>query len=503
MQRARILACFAIASACYTRPSLGDESDTDADTGATMGSESTLTTTDTAPTTTNAMTSVTGDTSPPTTTASSATEATTEPDSTGNTEVGPQIVLSIPSDGDLAAPLDPYFFIYFDRVVGANDAVGKISVAQDGGTPAVISPMPCPPDADPTCIAGLFPESFSDPMTGRLPANTSHTITVAADFPDPDGLVNTMDQTVGFTTFDFTSDFFDDTANISDEIGGIAYDAGAQALFIVGLPPSGGDAIVRRIPIPGGVPGAASTVASPLSMGGGPYAYGIDAIGGQLYVAMSYSGDVRRYSNLSSATLDGTEAVLGPSTGLAAPDDTLLQVQSVAVAGGNTLFARGYFLATDPGYSIFARNGGGTFSILGQLRLVRQQHHRRHRRRQRDALRRELARHLQVPRGRRHVARIDLARVRALLRRSAHRRQRSPLRRQRLRRVRVRRRERRPSARHVARRARSLAHRIARGRRHRVRLLPALPRRRDHRRAADRALIAKNNSKSSGLVRPR
>ncbi|HWB81106.1 MAG TPA: hypothetical protein VG755_39355, partial [Nannocystaceae bacterium] len=363
MHRARVLACFAITTACYTRPSLGDDTDGEDTTGTMSVGESTLTTSDTTPTTTGAMTSVTGDTSPPTTTASSDTEATTEPDSTGNTELGPQIVMSIPADGDLAAGLDPYFFIYFDRVVGVNDAVGKITVAQDGGTPAVVSPMQCPPDADPTCIAGLFPESFSDPATGRLPANTSHTVTVAADFPDPDGLVNTMDQTVAFTTFDFTADFFDDTANISDEIGGIAYDEGSQSLFIVGLPPSGGDAIVRRIPIPGGVPGAATTVASPSSMGGGPYAYGIDAIGGELYVAMSYSGDVRRYSNLGAATLDATEVVVGPNTGLAAPDDTLLQVQSVTVAGGNTLFARGYFLATDPGYSIFARNGGGTFSI--------------------------------------------------------------------------------------------------------------------------------------------
>src|SRR5689334_16423320 len=130
MQRARILACLAIASACYTRPSLGDDTDTDVDGSGTMGSESTLTTSDTAPTTTTAMTSVTGDTSPPTTTASSDTEATTEPDSTGNTELGPQIVMSTPSDGDLAASLDPYFFIYFDRVVGVNDAVGKITVAQ-------------------------------------------------------------------------------------------------------------------------------------------------------------------------------------------------------------------------------------------------------------------------------------------------------------------------------------------------------------------------------------
>jgi hypothetical protein len=276
--------------------------------------------------------------------------------------------MSVPADGDLAAPLDPYFFVYFDRVVGVNDAVGKISVAQNGGMPAVISPMPCPPDADPTCIAGLYPESFSDPMTGRLPANTAHTITVAADFPDPDGMVNTMDQTVAFTTFDFTANFFDDTANITDEIGGIAYDEGSQALFIVGLPAGGGDAIVRRIPIPGGVAGAATTVATPLSMGGGPYAYGVDAIGGQLYVSMSYSGDVRRYSNLSAASLNATEVIFGPSTGLAAPDDTLLQVQSVAIAGGLTLFGRGlfgrgYFLATDPGYELLARNAGGTFSI--------------------------------------------------------------------------------------------------------------------------------------------
>jgi hypothetical protein len=247
--------------------------------------------------------------------------------------------------------------------VSPNDAVGKITVSQGGGEPQFVSPQPCPPDADPTCIAAIMPKEFADPNTGRLPANTEHTITVAADFPDPDGLVNTMDQSVVFTTFDYTPDFFDDSDAIAAELGGLAYDPGSESLFVVGLDNQGGDPLVRRIPIPDGIPGAASTAATPVPDGGGPYAYGIDAFGGNLYVSMSYSADVRRYSNLANLNLNPSELVIGPNTSLPEPNDTLLQVQSVGVVGNDLYLSRGYFLATDPAVEILRRDSNGVFTI--------------------------------------------------------------------------------------------------------------------------------------------
>lgn len=363
------LACLAlVTSACYSRPPVvaADSTDTN-DTEGTSGSttdDTTVSTTDTTPTSSSPTT-----TSPMTTTMTSGDpstdpDVTTSPDSsTGETELGPQIVNSVPANGDMVAPLSPYFLLYFDRVINPNDAVGKITVSQGGGAPEFVSPQPCPPDADPTCIAAIMPKEFSDPDTGRLPANTEHIITVAPDFPDPDGMVNTMDQVVAFTTFDFTPNFFDDSDTISDELGGLAYDEGSESLFVVGLPGSGEDPLVRRIPIPGGVPGAASTAATPIYDGGGPYAYGIDAFAGQLYVSMSYSGDVRRYSNLANLNLNPSEVVLGVTTGLAEPNDTLRQVQSVAAVGSDLYFARGYFLATTPAVEILRRDAGNVFSI--------------------------------------------------------------------------------------------------------------------------------------------
>lgn len=363
------LACLAlVTSACYSRPPVGTNEETgNADSGTSDGTtmgDTSVSTTDTTPTSSSPST-----TNMPTTTLttgdpSTDPDVTTDPDTTtAETELGPRIIMSTPADGDESASLSPYFLLYFDRVINPNDAVGKITVAQAGGAPEFVSPQPCPPDADPTCIAAIFPKEFSDPETGRLPANTEHTITVAPDFPDPDGMVNTLDQVVAFTTFDFTPNFFDDSDAITDELGGLAYDEGSQSLFVVGLPGSGEDPIVRRIPMPGGVPGGATTVATPIPTGGGPYAYGIDAWGGELYVSMSYSGEVRRYSNLSDANLNPSEVVIGETTGLADPNDTLIQVQSVAMVGNALYFGRGYFIAIEQRYEILERIGAGAFTI--------------------------------------------------------------------------------------------------------------------------------------------
>lgn len=267
----------------------------------------------------------------------STVSMTTSPDSTGTPELGPQLVMSIPADGDGAAPLGNYFFLYFDRVVSTDDATGHIYVTQGGGEPQPVSAMPCPPDADPTCVAGIFPAAFTDPDTGNLPGSTEHTIIVEADFPDPDGAVNSTDQVVSFTTFELDANFFDDSDVLSTEFGGLAYDPGSESLFLVGV--DGNECAVRRVPVPGGVAGGASTAALPT---GSNLCYGMDAIDGVLYVSGSYTDNVFRYTGLDALNLGPTETIIS-NPNLMPPLDSLSEVWSVARGGGSTFFAHGEF----------------------------------------------------------------------------------------------------------------------------------------------------------------
>lgn len=286
----------------------------------------------------------------------SATMTTSPPDSTGNTELGPQLVMSFPADGDDAAGLGSYFLLYFDRVVSTSDATGNILVSQAGGEPQPITPMPCPPDADPTCIAGIFPASFTDSETGNLVGSTDYSITVLADFPDPDGLVNTMDQVVSFTTFQLDTNYYDDSDVISTEFGGLAYDSGSESLFLLGVDVD--ECVVRRVPLAGGVPGSASTAAVPTSSN---LCYGMDAIDGVLYVAGSYTSNVFRYTGLSAENLGPTETIIADPT-LMPPLDSLIEVWSVARGGGSTFFAHGEFVGGIEDTSILRLTDGNVWS---------------------------------------------------------------------------------------------------------------------------------------------
>jgi hypothetical protein len=186
---------------------------------------------------------------------------------------------------------------------------------------------------------------------------------VEADFPDPDGLTNTMDQVIDFTTFDFEANVIDDsTFYDGNEMGGLAYDPSGEDLYIAGV--SGGNCVIRRVPIPGGVIGSATTVAT-LSGSGGPYCYGLDLDMGQLLVPMSYGSVVQVFDNLSLSSFDGTGFTVGPDTTLADPHGTLSEVWSAAYAGGNRyLFSYGNFTTGTSGSGIVEFNPPSTWSLF-------------------------------------------------------------------------------------------------------------------------------------------
>lgn len=348
-----------LSTACFSPDPLVTSGTTDTDAG-TFGSTSNADVTASDSLSTQSATVDAASNTSPTSVTTGETDPTVDPDSsTGAAELGPRIIMSVPMDGDANAPLSGYFLLYFDRVVSTNDAVGHILVSQNGSAPQPISPMPCPPDADPTCIAGVFPAAFLVPDTNQLPGGTTHTITVEADFPDPDGMVNTLDQVVEFTTFDYDPDFFDDSDAVVQEFGGIAYDEGSQSLFITGVPSNFGDpCVVRRIPIPGGVAGAASTAASPTSS---YLCYGIDAIEGSLFVSGSYSSNVFRYTNLANMDLQPSQTIIASPT-LTPPLDNLDEVWSVARGGGATYFSHGEFFGGTEDTSILALSDANAWS---------------------------------------------------------------------------------------------------------------------------------------------
>jgi hypothetical protein len=265
-------------------------------------------------------------------------------DGDGDAQLGPQLVSSFPATGEQQAGIEGFFLLTFDRVVSASDATGKILASQGGAEPVPVVIMPCP-NLDPACLAGLYPVSFAP--DGDLPSDTVHQIIVEADFPDTDGLTNANDQVVDFRTFFYQSDWFQDAGSF-EEVGGIAYHPQTEALFVsvhdTNVNPQG--PIIRRIAIPGGNPQPAVSVAMPMQMCCGPWSYGLDRTGDQLFSSMSYGAAVA-VLNIAGAGLDEVEIIAAPP--LAAPYDTLDEVDAVARASdGRFLFAFGtYFGGPD------------------------------------------------------------------------------------------------------------------------------------------------------------
>lgn len=354
-------------SGCFdpdnTPPSLATETEGGASSTSTVGSSGSAPTSGSSSGTTDGPPTTGVDTDDPTTTGGETTGTDTEGDvSTGEPQLGPRLEMSTPENGDLDAGLDGFFLLHFDRPISQNDALGHIFVTQGGGEPVLVAPQPCPPDADPQCVAGIFPEAFVDPDQGDLPGSTDHTIIVGAGLPDLDGNTNTLDQVVEFRTFEFTANFHDDSGAISGELGGMVYDAQQDALFLAGTTADGGDCIVRRIDISGGAASPGVTVATPMAQGGGPYCYGTQLYDGTLFVDMSYSGDVRAYTNIGSDDLNPFEIVIQDPT-LPSPHDSLGQVVATAQVGPRRFFSFASFFGGPQPFAVLELTGG-TWSIF-------------------------------------------------------------------------------------------------------------------------------------------
>lgn len=264
-----------------------------------------------------------------------------------STGEGPQLVRSVPENGDAQASLDPYAFLYFDRPVSFSEATGKIRVSSDlQADPTVVQALPCP-DNDPTCVAAVFPESLQDPAgTGHLPGSTKVTVVIDKSFPDADGKTNDVDTTVTYTTFPLKLDFIDDSGAVTEEAGGLDYDPGSQSLFAVGLTSFQDQSfLVRKIPLPGGVPGAATTAATvDTSATGGSPTYGLDIYGGRLFVAGTYQYRAYQFDDLGMNPPSGP--ITYNQTGLPAPNDMLYAVNSTAWLDDHLYIGCGYYAAS-------------------------------------------------------------------------------------------------------------------------------------------------------------
>lgn len=186
-------------------------------------------------------------------------EGSTDPDDSTGAPAGggPQLVRSVPEDGDANAPLSPSFSLYFDREVDPNDAVSHLLVSRNGGTTMPVSPRQCWPDDDPTCIAGDFPAEFLD-GPDALAGDSAITVHVGPDFPDLEGHTNTEAQTVDFHTFPYERNFVASPGFIR----GLEYDPVTSALYTLGeTEPTHTGTTLERIPLAAGVPSAQLTVA--------------------------------------------------------------------------------------------------------------------------------------------------------------------------------------------------------------------------------------------------
>jgi hypothetical protein len=263
-------------------------------------------------------------------------DETSEGDATaGEGQDGPQLVSSVPANGETNAPLSPQITLYFDRIVSLDDAAGKLWVQADGGEMYPISPMYCQPDADPTCIASILPvELQNGEDSWQLRGDQQISIVVRADFPDPDGNVNASDQTTSFHTFAYEPEFFDDSDVGSASLGGLAYDPGTQALFTTTEPVD--PVLVRKLPIPGGVPGTAITVAMPTD---NYWSEGLEVLGGTLFVPSLSDYRLHMYGNLAADDLMPTESIV-TTTDLPAPNDNFAGLASITQVGSSRFYGR-------------------------------------------------------------------------------------------------------------------------------------------------------------------
>jgi hypothetical protein len=269
------------------------------------------------------------------------------------TGIPPVLVKSVPANGDLQADLGGTFLLYFDRPMSYAAATGKIKISSaQAPTPVFSQVYPCP-DMDATCVAGAFPSAFMDqsqPNANRLPGGVQHTIVIDKSFKDPDGVALGTDITVTFTTFEYNPSFFDDSATLAKEVGGLDYDPVSQALFMVGLDANNTAPTVRRLPLVGDQPGTPTNFHKPVTSGtGGPYCYGLDIYGGTLYLSHTYGNRVIVYGTLGQPA-GIPSSIIGPQTSLWAPNDSLTNIHGVVpLAQGQLLvLASGYYLGYSP-----------------------------------------------------------------------------------------------------------------------------------------------------------
>lgn len=282
---------------------------------------------------------------------------------------GPQLVRSTPGSGETEASIEPFALLYFDRPVSFASAAGKIRASNTlVPDPAPLTTMGCP-DADPTCVAIIYPDSFRDPSSNgnRLPGGSLHTVVVDKSFADPDGNTNDLDQSTSYTTFPYDLRFVDDSNVVQQESGGLDYDPVSQSLFACGLESfQNQNFIIRRIPLPGGAPGMPETAAIvDTTNTGGPYSYGLDIYQDRLFVAGSYQSRVYEYPQPGSG-LPAQPPIVHHQTGLPMPNDTLVNVDSTAAVDGILLFGSTAY-AGGPMTALVSRDMAGGFSIWMDL----------------------------------------------------------------------------------------------------------------------------------------
>jgi hypothetical protein len=244
----------------------------------------------------------------------------------------------------MQAPLDRFLTLHFDRPVSSAFASGKIRAHSSKQPMDVFAQvLPCD-DFDPACLSVPLPKSLVDGSDyfAKLFGDTVYTLTIDKSFQDSDGNVNLVDQQVTFKTFGFNPKYHDDSVAVPSEVGGLEYAPEVKSLYLLGTTPNNDGHVIRRLELDANFNVVnASTVAGPVSGGGGPYAYGMSHEAGKLHVAWTYANTVRSYALDPSGAL----AMIGSYSQipLAPPNNFLDQVVSTASHQGTLYIGGGYY----------------------------------------------------------------------------------------------------------------------------------------------------------------
>ncbi|MCA9563823.1 MAG: hypothetical protein KC561_10055 [Myxococcales bacterium] len=281
----------------------------------------------------------------------------------------PQLVSSEPVHGEFLAPRTPLLTLHFDRPIPLANLEGKVSsTREDIPTPTAMQAMACPDTpGDPACVQLAFDASFVEGE--QLASGLYHTVILDSSLADAHGNTLGQEVTVRFAT---QGPFLvvDDSGSGNLEASGITFDQRTSSLFYtvrdITEDPEGPINVRRILNIGPGMHTPTAFATLQVGPSGAAYFSALSALEGHLYVIGPYTQSVWVFDDPGVADGAAPSRVI-TGTGLAAPNNTLWQVASIARTrdGRRHYFGFGYYVNLDRPTAV-AQLDGDTWSLFGE-----------------------------------------------------------------------------------------------------------------------------------------